>query len=258
MPHKDREAAREYARQYARRRSVTRTITCSECGNPYTYTTTLSGGYYVRRYCASCFRATRRATVPEDAIRHFYLDWQLPITEVAKRLDTTAYIVRQRLVEGGIPRRKRQGVPRHPRPVSPCKQCGTPVPRLLSQRKPNGVFCTKECFDIWQAVRDETVRYGKGWAEAQRKARERDKACQGCGKTAEEVGRALDVHHKTPMRLLKDKADAHNLDNLICFCPSCHTTADLAIRWAKPHSSSQSHHPRKSLPKSALPISSGV
>jgi len=71
--------------------------------------------------------------------------------------------------------------------------------------------------------------YGPNWREQRRRARERDNhECQACGKTQEENGRELDVHHITPFREFVDddgNADyeaANDLDNLISLCKSCH------------------------------------
>jgi len=69
----------------------------------------------------------------------------------------------------------------------------------------------------------------KKWKETREEVLERDDhECQVCGKTKEENGRALDVHHRTPLREFKreggelDYETAHNLDNLITLCRSCH------------------------------------
>ncbi|MGH2813330.1 MAG: HNH endonuclease signature motif containing protein [Actinomycetota bacterium] len=48
--------------------------------------------------------------------------------------------------------------------------------------------------------------------------RQRDEVCRSCGKTPEENGRALDVHHISPYRYSGD----HSLENLVALCRSCH------------------------------------
>lgn len=65
------------------------------------------------------------------------------------------------------------------------------------------------------------MNYGPGWKQQKQKARERDKVCRHCGKTPEENGRALDVHHINPYRYSGD----NRLENLICLCRSCHMRA---------------------------------
>ena len=67
----------------------------------------------------------------------------------------------------------------------------------------------------------QAYKYGPGWKEAKERVRERDKVCQHCGKTPEENGRALDVHHINPHRNSKD----NSLENLVALCRSCHMRA---------------------------------
>lgn len=62
------------------------------------------------------------------------------------------------------------------------------------------------------------IYYGDEWNKVARAVRERDKACQECGKTPEENGRALDVHHKVPARVSRDNSP----ENLVALCISCH------------------------------------
>lgn len=63
--------------------------------------------------------------------------------------------------------------------------------------------------------------YGPGWKEIRQRVRERDHVCQRCGKTPEENGRALDVHHKGPHRFTGD----NSMRNLVALCRSCHMRA---------------------------------
>jgi predicted DNA-binding protein YlxM (UPF0122 family) len=65
--------------------------------------------------------------------------------------------------------------------------------------------------------------YGGDWGVQRKKARERDNhTCQRCGKTKEDIGRAISVHHKVPYRNFDDAQKANKLDNLICLCDTCH------------------------------------
>ena len=66
-----------------------------------------------------------------------------------------------------------------------------------------------------------------------RQALERDDyQCVVCGATTQAIGRNPDVHHIVPVRLFdraddRTKADAHDLDNVVSLCPSCHRSAEF-------------------------------
>lgn len=79
----------------------------------------------------------------------------------------------------------------------------------------------------WQGGR--VRRYGSGWRTAKDTVHERDEVCRGCGHDGTE--RQLEVHHIVPMRCFRDDpdadlADAHDLQNLVLLCRSCHNEAD--------------------------------
>ena len=66
-------------------------------------------------------------------------------------------------------------------------------------------------------------RYNNGWCAARRKALERDNhTCQDCGKHAEELERNPHVHHIRPVRTFDNVDNAHDLNNLVVLCGSCH------------------------------------
>lgn len=73
--------------------------------------------------------------------------------------------------------------------------------------------------------------YGKNWIKQRKKALIRDNyTCQKCGKTAKELGKNPDVHHKKPIRTFsKDEIEskANDLDNLITLCRSCHSIEEM-------------------------------
>jgi 5-methylcytosine-specific restriction protein A len=60
--------------------------------------------------------------------------------------------------------------------------------------------------------------YGAGWKAIADAIRKRDKVCRHCGKTPEQNGRKLDVHHIKAYRVSLD----HSPENLIALCRSCH------------------------------------
>lgn len=115
--------------------------------------------------------------------------------------------------------------------VTECAQCGAKLERHphrfeVAERH----YCDLTCLSQWQSehvkgpahhqwLGGERHRYGPDWPVQQELARARDRGvCRICGKTAEEQGRALDVHHVVPFR------ESHNnaLDNLVCLCRGCH------------------------------------
>jgi len=64
--------------------------------------------------------------------------------------------------------------------------------------------------------------YGAGLKVIREQVRVRDRVCRRCGKTPEQNGRALDVHHLDPFRFSGD----NSTDRLIALCRSCHMRAD--------------------------------
>lgn len=114
-----------------------------------------------------------------------------------------------------------------------CAGCGTVVlvpPARLYKR----TYCSQHCGAShynsvylrgprngrWRG--GKVLSYGADWKRVKQEVRERDKVCRSCGKTPEQNGRALDVHHIDPYRFTGD----HSLDNLLALCRSCHMRAD--------------------------------
>lgn len=128
-----------------------------------------------------------------------------------------------------------------------CAWCGHPVERPVAWARRKGreclAFCSKGCrLEHWAKTFSGTGNpnwkggyepyYGSNWTRQRRKARLRDKhICQQCGITPQELGYEVDVHHIRPFRLFLDDngsdieaaaQEANRLDNLICYCRSCH------------------------------------
>jgi hypothetical protein len=68
------------------------------------------------------------------------------------------------------------------------------------------------------------LRYGPGWKNRRAEIRSRDKVCRACGKTPEQNGSALHVHHLKPYRF----GGANNAANLLALCDSCHHRIEAA------------------------------
>jgi len=61
--------------------------------------------------------------------------------------------------------------------------------------------------------------YRGGWEKIANKIRERDGSCRNCGVNPEQT---LQVHHIVPVREFKTHKLAHDANNLVSLCPSCH------------------------------------
>lgn len=72
---------------------------------------------------------------------------------------------------------------------------------------------------------------GGNWKVQAARARERDGfRCRDCGVTEASLGRQLDVHHTTPVRLFASTVAANRLDNLVSVCASCHKRLEAKLR----------------------------
>lgn len=97
-----------------------------------------------------------------------------------------------------------------------------------------GVVCSRDCFKVyasetWVGKRNPKWRggckkyYGPDWVKQRRAARKRDNyTCQRCGKTQDELGKSLDVHHIIRFNDFDSHVDANKLSNLVSLCPRCH------------------------------------
>jgi hypothetical protein len=120
-----------------------------------------------------------------------------------------------------------------------CRFCGESKYVLPSYFKDNkrGVFCDLDCYGQWLSANivgashhrwkaGESL-YAHGWSHIKRAALVRDEyECQNCGKDKSELGQNPDVHHIEPVRSFEDPRDAHQLDNVVCLCRTCHTTVE--------------------------------
>lgn len=130
----------------------------------------------------------------------------------------------------------------------PCDYCGKPLARQHARvgtvdRRYH--FCNMQCRADWQSENRSGENsplwqggvgktYGPKWKAQAAKARKRDgHKCRNCGKTAEQNGRELDVHHIRPFRSFgyvrgqnENHKQANALSNLVTLCHSCHILAD--------------------------------
>lgn len=116
--------------------------------------------------------------------------------------------------------------------VVTCKQCGctfhTTEDRINVGR---AQFCSMKCKGKWQSEHmmgdahphwfDGDREYPSEWMKARQAAREGVESCSMCGKSEEENGRRLPVHH-----IDYDKKNC-DMSNLIPLCNSCHTKTNF-------------------------------
>lgn len=114
-----------------------------------------------------------------------------------------------------------------------CPRCGrektVPANRLATRK-----LCSRSCACAWNNATNRrgpangrwrggsALSYGPGWKKIKVEIRARDKVCRRWGKTPEENGRALDVHHLEPFRFSGDNSP----DELEALCHSCQMRAD--------------------------------
>lgn len=122
-----------------------------------------------------------------------------------------------------------------------CPSCGDTVEDWGSQIGDNR-FCSRECYGDWlsEERRRENHPNFKGgiehyektitrdeWHEICENVRDRDgHNCQRCGvsesECLEKYNRRLEVHHKQTVDEFEDPTDAHDPENLVSLCKSCH------------------------------------
>jgi hypothetical protein len=105
-----------------------------------------------------------------------------------------------------------------------------PPHRMKRDKKTDLFFLDRSHMGKWLIgenhwnYRGGNIYYGDGWNKIAQAVRDRDKVCQMCGKTPQENGRGLDVHHKIPARVSQD----NSMDNLIALCISCHQSLQVS------------------------------
>lgn len=101
-----------------------------------------------------------------------------------------------------------------------CANCGVKVVRKAAAfDRSKNLFCSTECANAGQKKRDtDMLRYGPGWKSRRDEIRKRDGVCRSCGKSPEENGSALHVHHLVPFRY----SGTNRPENLVALCDSCH------------------------------------
>lgn len=132
-----------------------------------------------------------------------------------------------------LPKRERQV-------QTACDYCGKTFMRKQCRVRDNHVYCDWRCAARGLSAQRRSMQdptrtdehiywYGPNWRKQRRKARERDGyRCQACGMSEKRNGQHLDVHHIIPFRAFSIERceEANQLENLICLCKSCHSSAE--------------------------------
>lgn len=112
---------------------------------------------------------------------------------------------------------------------------GIPRPQAVRQklaertRQYHQEHPTKHPWYIDGSYANGQLRRGPSWEQQRKAARDRDNhTCQICGKTREQEGKNLAVHHIKAYRLFTNSIEANALENLITVCQSCHMKLEHA------------------------------
>lgn len=104
-----------------------------------------------------------------------------------------------------------------------CQQCGT-----IFECKPceKTIYCSQPCCADAMKCEGSHAGYGPEWTSIRYAIRERDGfRCVACGII--ETTRSHDVHHITPLRNFNgDLIAAHDPNNLVTLCKTCHGLAE--------------------------------
>lgn len=115
-----------------------------------------------------------------------------------------------------------------------CAYCGKElfvIPSIYNKYKHH--YCDVKCMaqyfaEHYTGENSPTWKNGKkhytgNWKQAREARLELDQyVCQICGKTEDENGRSLDVHHIQSYHDFDDKFEANKIENLISLCTDCH------------------------------------
>lgn len=141
--------------------------------------------------------------------------------------------------------RQCSGKDKKKRSTVPCSNCGNSVTRWdYYIEKYDNIFCNHDCRSNWLEEnslfatdnpnkKEKTfLKFGENWKEWRKKILNRSQGyCENCGKTGNENGRSLSVHHKEPRsKFINDDSkcveDSNNYENLVALCQTCHSKAE--------------------------------
>jgi len=118
-----------------------------------------------------------------------------------------------------------------------CTECKKEIMRSITEAlRYKRHFCSQKCAGLWKSKNlvggmiynwkgGYEPYYGPNWVRQRKLCRERDhNTCRKCSKTAQQLGKNLDVDHKIPFEAFNGNYEkANDLINLWSLCPSCHS-----------------------------------
>jgi len=223
------------------------TSVCPACEKPFTYLAS-----WPRKYCC---RACAATTVVANIKRFKHSGFTTTCESCGKEFETTPQRTRGRFCSlacygkwrtannVGTNTGKKLGRPKSlPLPLTKtcpiCESSFSVKPSHTERRRFGSRACLGKRFSLNGSKGENSPTWlggcepyrGESWRYARRAARQRDNQCADCGKTPDELGRALDVHHIIPFRNFgRDRhLEANDLSNLVSLCNICH----LKREWA--------------------------
>jgi len=220
-PWRDESLLRDAYLEYGSQKKVAEEFDCSKAtiGNWMK-----NHGIEVRKNHPSC------PLYHENKLRSMYRE-SGSVERVRKRLNCSPNILKKWMDYHGIERdwkHKDRGEMTN----AECEQCGGVDVVYKSIREQfDKWFCSRDCMGNWQSENQVAENhpswkggyqgYGQEWYYVRKDCRERDgNTCQKCGDKDNE--RIPDVHHIEPVRSFDEPDEAHNLDNLVQLCRTCH------------------------------------
>lgn len=203
--------------------------TCEFCGNPFR----VSSSQKNKKFCSKECENESRRTLARDK-DGLYLN-QYKCKGCGKTfLNKSTNIIKRSYCDDCLP--KWRSSHQITKVKTNCATCGKPMWITKSRFLTNSFnYCSIRCMSVHYKQRfsgensptwkgGSKNHYQGNWLAQRNKARYRDSyKCQICGKTEEELGKELSVHHIRLYRLYKDKTRANKLYNLVCLCPDCHS-----------------------------------
>lgn len=193
-------------------------------------------------YCSVECQNSDRIEIPARELYQLYWGEGLNTKEMEHRLSVSKSVILRRMREYGIPRREHSVTrsswvftmlsyeTKHHEYVQKRKSIYT----LKDEWNLSLEFVRQHLHNIGIPVRSrylserladmemktESYDYGPDWQETRTEVLDRDNhTCQACG----ESSGMLHVHHIKPLRTFESVERANRLENLVAYCPACHS-----------------------------------
>lgn len=192
------------------RGKVRMVFACAQCGDRYEKTPSWAS---VTRFCSrKCADLSRQVLTEQSCVRCGQVFRQ---KDAGQKYCSRACYIR-------------------PKPIAACEVCGKDF--RVGHVNQKGRFCSVRCRSQFQVGKNNPnfkgaprVRFGCDWKEARSQTVRRDKArCRRCGRGPLR-GRALNVHHRVPFRIVQK----HETGNLVVLCTPCHRAVEISLPFSR-------------------------